>query len=172
MRSRTIAGLRTSICGKLDEAARECDAAAAIDPGNFNWRSCAFAFSRLEKTAFAKQYLNKDTGSEWSNAVMVSVLMREGRMKEARESAENDDHESHVDAGVSAGLLDKAPSEAIHRLAERAQTICCRKQDSELKYYQERYWRNAARRRSPMHFCAKQLTRSIARTRLYRRIPC
>jgi len=122
--------------GKLDEAQRECDAAAAIDPGNFNWRSCAFAFFEAGKTVFAKQYVNKDAGSEWSNAVMVSVLMREGRMKEAREAAEKMTANPTWIRAFLMGCLNKAPSEAIHRLAERAQDDLLSEQDSELKYYQ------------------------------------
>jgi serine/threonine protein kinase len=122
--------------GKLDEAQRECDAAAAIDPGNFNWRSCAFAFFEAGKTVFAKQYLNKDAGSEWSNAVMVSVLMREGRMKEAREAAEKMTTNPTWMREFLVGCLNKEPSEAIHRLAERAQDDLLSEQDSELKYYQ------------------------------------
>jgi predicted Zn-dependent protease len=122
--------------GKLDEAQRECDAAAAIDPGNFNWRSCSFAFFEAGKTAFAKQYLNKDAGSEWSNAVMVSVLMREGRMKEAREAAEKMTSNPTWMRELLLGCLNKAPAEAIHSLAERAQDDLLWEQDSELKYYQ------------------------------------
>jgi TolB-like protein len=122
--------------GKLDEAQRECDAAAAIDPGNFNLRSCAFAFFEAGKTAFAKQYLNKDAGSEWSNAVMVTVLMREGRMKEAREAAEKMTTNPMWMREFLLGCLNKAPSEAIHSLAERAQDDLLSEQDSELKYYQ------------------------------------
>jgi eukaryotic-like serine/threonine-protein kinase len=122
--------------GKLDEAQHECDAAAAIDPGNFNWRSCAFAFFEAGKTVFAKQYLNKDAGSEWSNAVTVSVLMREGRMKEAREAAEKMTTNPMWMREFLVGCLNKEPSEAIHRLAERAQDDLLSEQDSELKYYQ------------------------------------
>jgi len=122
--------------GKLDEAQRECDAAASIDPGNFNWRSCAFAFFEAGKTAFAKQYLNKDAGSEWSNAVMVTVLMREGRMKEAREAAEKMTTNPMWMREFLLGCLNKAPSEAVHSMAERAQDNLLSEQDSELKYYQ------------------------------------
>jgi hypothetical protein len=122
--------------GRLDEAQRECDAAAAIDPGNFNWRSCAFAFFEAGKTVFAKQYVNKDAGSEWSNAVMVTVLMREGRMKEAREAAEKMTANPTWMREFLIGCLNKAPSEAIHNLAERAQDDLLSEQDSELKYYQ------------------------------------
>ena len=122
--------------GLLDQAQKECDAAAAIDPGNFNWRSCAFAFFEAGKTAFAKQYLSKDEGSEWSNAVLVSVLLREGRMKEAREAAEKMTTSATWMREFLLNCLNKAPSEAIHSLAERAQDDLLWEQDSELKYYQ------------------------------------
>ena len=122
--------------GMLDQAQKECDAAAAIDPGNYNWRSCAFAFFEVGKTAFAKQYLDKDTGSEWSNAVMVSVLMREGRMKEAREAADKLTTNPTWMREFLLGCLNKAPAEAVHSLAQRAQDDLLWEQDSELKYYQ------------------------------------
>jgi TolB-like protein/Tfp pilus assembly protein PilF len=122
--------------GMLDEAQRECDAAVAIDPGNFNWRSCAFAFFEVGKTAFAKQYLNKDAGSEWSNAVMVSVLMREGRMKEAREAAEKMTTNPTWMRDFLQSCLNKQPREAVHLLAEQARDRLLPEQDSELKYYQ------------------------------------
>jgi len=122
--------------GKLDEAQRECDAAAAIDPGNFNWRSCAFAFFEAGKMAFAKQYLKKDEGSEWSNAVMVSVLMREGRMKEAREAAEKMTTNPTWMRELLQACLNKEPKEAVDLLAEQARDRLLSEQDSELKYYQ------------------------------------
>jgi len=122
--------------GMLDQAQRECDAAAAIDPGNYNWRSCAFAFFEVGKTAFAKPYLEKDAGSEWSGAVLVSVLMREGRIKEAREGAEKMTTNPTWMREFLLGCLNKAPAEAIHSLAERAQDDLLWEQDSELKYYQ------------------------------------
>jgi serine/threonine protein kinase/TolB-like protein len=122
--------------GKLDEAQRECDAAAAIDPGNFNWRSCAFAFFEAGKMAHAKQYLSKDAGSEWSGAVMVSVLMREGRMKEAREAAEKMTTNPMWMREFLLGCLSKAPATEVRRLAVLAQNELLPEQDTELKYYQ------------------------------------
>ncbi len=122
--------------GKLDEAQHECGAAAGIDPGNFNWRSCAFAFFEAGKTAFAKQYLEKDPGSEWSGAVTVSVLMREGRMKEAREAADKMTSNPPWMRDFLQACLSKQPTEAVHLLAEQARDRLLREQDSELKYYQ------------------------------------
>jgi serine/threonine protein kinase/TolB-like protein len=122
--------------GLLDEAQSECDKALAIDPGNFNWRSCSFAFFEAGKMEFAKQYLNKDAGSEWSNAVMVSVLMREGRMKEAREAAEKMTTNPTWMREFLLGCLSNAPATEVRRLAVLAQNELLPEQDQELKYYQ------------------------------------
>ena len=122
--------------GKLNEAQRECDAAASIDSGNFNWRSCAFAFFEAGKTELAKQYLNKDAGSEWSDAVMVSVLMREGRTKEAREAADKMTTNPTWMRAFLLSCLDREPAKTVHELAARAQNELLSEQDSELKYYQ------------------------------------
>ncbi|HUM06658.1 MAG TPA: protein kinase, partial [Terriglobales bacterium] len=122
--------------GLLDEAQKECDQAAAIDPGNYNWRSCSFAFFEAGKMAFAKQYLAKDAGSEWSNAVMVSVLMREGRMKEARQAVQQMTTNPTWLRPLLEACVNKAPAEDVRRLAEKAQSDLLLEQDSELKYYQ------------------------------------
>ena len=42
----------------------ECDRALAIDPTNYTWRSCAFAFFEQGKEARAMEYLKLDAGSE------------------------------------------------------------------------------------------------------------
>jgi eukaryotic-like serine/threonine-protein kinase len=122
--------------GLLDEAQRECDAALAIDPGNYNWRSCAFAFFETGKMNFAKQYLAKDAGSEWSNGVMVSVLMREGRMQEARQAAEQMTANPMWMRDFVRACLNKASVADLHRLAQSAEEQLLPEQDSELKYYQ------------------------------------
>ena len=51
--------------GLLPEAARECEAAFAIDPGNLRLRSCAIVFYRLGDFDRAEQILRSDTGAEW-----------------------------------------------------------------------------------------------------------
>jgi TolB-like protein/predicted Ser/Thr protein kinase len=122
--------------GLLEEAQKECDAATAIDPENFNWRSCSFAFLESGKTSWAKQYLNKDAGSEWSNSVMVSVLMREGRMGEARQATLKMTANPTWMRDFLQVCLDKTRTREVHGLAERAQNELLPETDSELKYYQ------------------------------------
>jgi serine/threonine protein kinase/Tfp pilus assembly protein PilF len=144
--------------GRLDEAQRECDAAAAIDPGNFNWRSCSFAFFEAGKTTFAKQYLSKDAGSEWTNSVMVSVLMREGRMKEAGEAAQKMTGNPTWMRDFLRACLNKAPGADVHRLAEQAQKDLLPEQDSELKYYQGAILANCGEKQIGYAFLSKAVS--------------
>jgi Flp pilus assembly protein TadD len=50
--------------GMLDEARKECDTALRIDPGNYLFRSCAWAFMYMGDTRRAWEYVALDTGSE------------------------------------------------------------------------------------------------------------
>ncbi len=122
--------------GQLNEAQSECDKALAIDPGNYNWRSCSFAFFEQGKSARAMEYLDRDAGSEWSNAVRVSVLMRQGKMTEAQQASQRMTDNSTWMRGLLRACLNKAPEAEIHRLAELAENELLPEQDSELKYYQ------------------------------------
>jgi eukaryotic-like serine/threonine-protein kinase len=122
--------------GQLDEAQSECDKALAIDSKNYNWRSCSFAFFEQGKSARATEYLNVDAGSEWSNAVRVSVLMRQGKIPEAQQAAQQMTANSMWMRGLLQACLNKAPETEVHRLAELAQNELLPEQDSELKYYQ------------------------------------
>ena len=122
--------------GLLNEAQTECDKAMAIDPKNYNWRSCAFAFFEQGNSARAMDYLNLDAGSEWSNAVRVSVLMRQGKTPEAEKAAQGMTQNSTWMRGLLQACLKKSPPTEVHRLAELAQKELLPEQDSELKYYQ------------------------------------
>jgi serine/threonine protein kinase/Tfp pilus assembly protein PilF len=122
--------------GLLNEAQSECDRALVIDPGNYNWRSCSFAFFEQGKNARALEYLNRDAGSEWSNAVRVSVLMRMNKMNEAHQATQTMTKNPIWMRPFLMACLDKAPASQVHQLAERAQAELLPEQDSELKYYQ------------------------------------
>jgi eukaryotic-like serine/threonine-protein kinase len=122
--------------GLLEEAQRECDKALALDPRNFNWRSCSFAFFERGKSARAMDYLNLDAGSEWSNAVRVSVLMRQGKMAEAGKAVQQMTKNPMWLPSLLQACLNKAPAAEIHRLAELAENEFLSEQDPELKYHQ------------------------------------
>ena len=123
--------------GRLNEAQSECDRALAIGAaGNFNWRTCALAFAETGKAARAMEFLNLDAGSEWSNAVQVSVLMRENKMTEARQAAPQISENPLWMRKMVLACLDKAPASDIHQMAEQAEKELLTKHSPELKYHQ------------------------------------
>src|SRR5277367_2058537 len=72
--------------GMLEQSTSECDTALALDPGNYTLRSCAWAFMELGKTERAEDYVRLDAVSEWAAYVLPSVLLRQGKVQEAREA--------------------------------------------------------------------------------------
>jgi len=122
--------------GWLSESQSECDKALAIDAGNYNWRSCSLAFMEAGKLTRAMEYLNRDAGAEWTNAMRVAVLMGQGKMPEARQAVSQVTENPMWMRGLLQAFLDKAPAADIHRLAEQAQTELLPKQNPEMKYHQ------------------------------------
>jgi TolB-like protein len=122
--------------GLLDEAQQECEAAFMIDPKNFNWRSCSFAYFEQGKTQRAMDFLNLDAGSEWSNAVRVWVLMREANTTDAQQATQQVIENTMWMRGLEEACLSKAPAAEVHRLAELAQNQLLPETDPELKYVQ------------------------------------
>jgi len=69
--------------GAMEESARECDAALAIDPKDSWWRSCASTFSHLGNYERAEDYIRLDAGTQWAALVESWVRLRQGRPAEA-----------------------------------------------------------------------------------------
>ncbi len=75
--------------GMLERAGQECNAARSLDPGNFNFRSCAWAFLQMGKTDRAVDFIHLDAGSEWAAWVMPYVYLASGNVGQARESVKS-----------------------------------------------------------------------------------
>jgi len=75
--------------GMLEQSTHECDTARALDPGNFAFRSCAWAFLEMGKTDRAMDFVHLDAGSEWAAWVTPYVYLGEGKLAEARAAAKN-----------------------------------------------------------------------------------
>jgi serine/threonine protein kinase/tetratricopeptide (TPR) repeat protein len=73
--------------GAMEESAHECDAALALDSGNFMNRSCSFTFDQLGNYARALDYIQLDAGSAWSTNNLIRHYVREGKMAQAKEQA-------------------------------------------------------------------------------------
>jgi TolB-like protein len=71
--------------GLVHDAARECNDAIRLDPGNYQFRSCASVFFGMGQFDQGRAFLRLDAGSEWSNNVEVQGLLRERKTHEALE---------------------------------------------------------------------------------------
>ncbi len=72
--------------GMQEEATHECNAARSLDPGNFNFRSCAWAFMELGQTDRAMDFIHLDAGSEWAAWVTPYVYMAAGNQAQGSRS--------------------------------------------------------------------------------------
>jgi eukaryotic-like serine/threonine-protein kinase len=75
--------------GMQERATQECNTARSLDPGNFDFRSCAWAFLELGQTERAMDFVHLDAGSEWAAWVTPYVYLAAGNMAQARESAKS-----------------------------------------------------------------------------------
>jgi eukaryotic-like serine/threonine-protein kinase len=73
--------------GALEESAHECDAALALDSGNYGWRSCSFTFDQLGNYKRAMEFLQLDAGSVWTMNNVMRHYMRDGKLAQAKEIA-------------------------------------------------------------------------------------
>src|SRR5437899_8893637 len=72
--------------GMLEQSSSECNTALALDPGNYTFRSCAWAFMETGNMERAADFVRLDAGSEWAAYATPSILLREGKIPEAREA--------------------------------------------------------------------------------------
>jgi len=75
--------------GMQEQATQECATARSLDPGNFDFRSCAWAFLELGKTDRAMDFVRLDAGSQWAAWVTPYVYLAAGNVAQARESVKS-----------------------------------------------------------------------------------
>jgi TolB-like protein/Tfp pilus assembly protein PilF len=73
--------------GMQEKATQECEAARSLDPGDFSFRSCAWAFMQLGQAARARDFIQLDSGSEWAAWATPYSYLSEGNLGQAREGA-------------------------------------------------------------------------------------
>ena len=69
--------------GLLNDAARECEKARALDAGTTDLATCGNIFMALGRYERAREYLQLYSGSEYEKSVKVEIFLREGKQNEA-----------------------------------------------------------------------------------------
>jgi eukaryotic-like serine/threonine-protein kinase len=75
--------------GMQEKATQECNTARSLDPGNFTFRSCAWAFMALGQTDRAMDFVHLDAGSEWAAWATPYVYLTAGNLALAREAVKS-----------------------------------------------------------------------------------
>jgi len=122
--------------GMLEESARQCDTAATLSPGSYQFRSCAWAFMELGKFERAHDFIQFDAGSDWANYVTPSLLLREGRVAEAREAVKRMPTAPHYKRDLMEAVTGLRPPSELDRMAHNAETGSPSDPDPELSYYE------------------------------------
>ncbi|MBZ5547324.1 MAG: protein kinase [Acidobacteriia bacterium] len=135
-RAHFVMGYVLRYAGMLERSANECDTALALDPQNYTFRSCAWAFMEQGKTQRALDYVRLDAGSEWAAYVLPSILLREGKVAEAREAVKHMPSNPRYHRTLWEGILQLRPSSELDHIAQEAETTQPSDPDPELWYYQ------------------------------------
>ena len=120
--------------GLLEESSRECDAALRLDPGNYLFRSCTLTFLYMGNTERAREYVLVDAGSEWANWMMPAILMREGKLKEAREAVKKVPSGPRYHRDLTEAVLGVRPQAELDRIAQEDSTALAAGDDPETAY--------------------------------------
>ena len=122
--------------GMLEDSARECDNAFALNPANYQLRSCAWAFMQLGRTERARDFLRLDTGSEWAAWVTPHLLLREGKINEAREAAKRMSSNPRYHRDLMEACLQPQPPANIDKLVQETEASTLAEADPEEWYHQ------------------------------------
>ena len=121
--------------GLLTKAAQECDTALRMDPGNYQLRSCAIPFILLGRTERAHTFLNLDVGSDWGNYMTATLLMREGKLTDAREFVQRLSDNRFYGRNFLAACLQGGSGSELDRLSQEVEPALSDVPDPEPRYY-------------------------------------
>jgi TolB-like protein len=122
--------------GMLEESARECNTALTLDPGNYMFRSCTWTFQELGQTERASDFLRLDAGSQWADYVKPSLLLRAGRVAEAKEAVKHMPTAPRYHRDLLESCLGLKPAGDLDRIAHELETSQVNELDPEMLYYQ------------------------------------
>jgi len=120
--------------GLQEQAEQECNTARALDPGNYNFRTCAWAFLQLGHTQAAQEFVNLDAGSEWAAWATPYVYLSAGNIAQAREAAKNVGKASRYHRDLLVACLASPPPADLASVVNRTKTDVLSELDPEAWY--------------------------------------
>jgi serine/threonine protein kinase/tetratricopeptide (TPR) repeat protein len=137
--------------GMLEQSTGECDTALTLDPGNYSFRSCAWAFMELGKAERAADFIRLDAGSEWAAYILPSLLLRQGKVPEAREAVKRMPNTPRYHRDLLEACLQLRPASELDRMAQEAETSLPTEPDPETWYYQGALFAYCGKKQAALH---------------------
>ncbi len=122
--------------GMLEKAGGECETALALDPGNYEFRSCAWTFLELGRPERALDFIRLDAGSEWATWMMSFVYLRESKIDEARQAVKKVSDNSHYHRDLLEACLQIRPASEIDGIVQKTEAAVLADPDPEPRYYE------------------------------------
>jgi len=120
--------------GALDESARECDSALALDRGNYQFRSCALTFMELDRPQRAMDFVHLDSGSEWAASRAAYILLEEGMLTEARQTISQVGSRPLWGRELLEACLDPSQASKLSEIANKTEVAAVAANDAEIRY--------------------------------------
>ena len=121
--------------GMQEKAAQECDTALSLDPGNFNFRSCAWAFLELGQPDHAMDFVHLDAGSEWSSWVTPYVYLAKGNLAQARIAARETPKAPYYHRDLMVACTQSPRPADLEKIVQDAETSVMTIPDPEVWYH-------------------------------------
>jgi serine/threonine protein kinase len=121
--------------GMQEKSAQECNQARSFDPGNFAFRSCAWAFMELGQTDRAMDFIHLDGGSEWAAWATPYVELAAGNLKLARDAARNVGRSSTYHRDLLVACTQSPPPADLDRIVREAESSVMLEPDPEAWYH-------------------------------------
>ena len=120
--------------GLLEDAARECDTALALDSKNYQFRSCSVVFNLLDQPQRAMEFVRLDAGSEWAARSTANTLLRQGKVAEARQSIQNASANVLMGRDLLQACLEPSKTQSLDKIVQETETALLADFDAEPRY--------------------------------------
>jgi len=105
----------------------------------------------LGKTERAADFVRLDAGSEWAAYITPSILLREGKIAEAREAVKRMPTAPRYRRDLLESCLQLRPAADLDRMAHDAETSLPTEPDPETWYYQGALFAYCGRKQAALH---------------------
>jgi serine/threonine protein kinase len=130
-----VLGYVLRYAGLLDDAARECDTALKLDRGNYQFRSCSWAFMQRGQTQRAMEFVRLDAGSEWAARQTAFILMGQGKLDEARQTIQRTSDAPLMGRDLVQYCLDPQQTSQLDKAAQKVEAAALAGFDAEPRYW-------------------------------------